>query len=1351
MTVKEIRKIRHIREEDAVSPVIATILMVAITVVLAGTLYVWAANLAESNTGETLDLYSFSSRDSAGSPSLATDDNLAIVTMSQGDPIGWASLTIRVSVDGGASFNCALPGQSAGDCIVLEAETTDGGLWSVGEDITIKENGLDLCNADICELKITITNSRSGNVLGSTTTETEQGGAAVALPRSETVTVGPDGAVIQIQGAVISIPQGALSVDTELTFEALTASDLFALGDEDIDGYSIPTTFLKLTPHGTTFSQPVTVTIRVTDSMPTTPVIYTKSDDNGDWEEFTGQLNIGANTITFELYSFSYYFGTSATADDVNRISYWWGKVNQHFDNGVWATDPDGSSGANIDMLQYCQKWWPDTVSVQELPERESIIFYNAGNSGYFPTIKPVFECVSPDDGTGGGGSGGGGGDPNACSTDSDCLAGGYCLNGVCVYDDQDMDGISDSQDNCPNTANANQLDTDADGVGDACDNCPSDANADQANSDGDGYGDACDAYPNETAPVACPRNYDPVCGIDGNTYTNSCFAQLYNVQVDYNGQCGNCVPDCSGCECGDDGCGGSCGTCPNGETCNSNQLCVECQTAADCASGICANEVCVDCAEDADCPSGTICDGNGECISQGYGVVTWGPSTKGGDSSSVSSQLSSGVTEIFSTGSAFAALKVDGSVVTWGNNQVGGSVSSSVSAQLSSGVVEIFSTNSAFAALKSDGSVITWGASTKGGDSSSVSAQLSSGVTEIFSSSGAFAALKSDGTVVTWGDSGFGGDSSSVASQLTSIVQINGNYAAFAALKSDGSVVTWGSQYNGGDSSSVSSQLSSGVSEVYSTYAAFAALKSDGSVVTWGGSGSSFSTTEYGADSSSVSSQLTSITTIVAAESAFAALKSDGTVVTWGQATWGGDSSSVTSQLTSVTNIYSNVISFAALKSDGSVVTWGNPDYSGDSSSVSTELGSGVIDISSSDWAFAAIKSDGSVVTWNPDSWENRGGDSSSVSSELNSGVTEIYSSEMAFSALKTDGSLVTWGHPNYGGDSSSVSSYLNSGIIEVFSSGGAFAALDSDGANVPADGTPCDDGDSSTTNDVYTNGVCQGTQSNLPPEISYVVIQPNPIYGTDDADCQYSASDSDGMLTSITTSWTVNGQTGTNYLGVDPLPSSNFNAGDVLVCSVRADDDDGDYTIVNSSPITVSNSLPVVSSVVIGYSTQQHTSGTFAGDQLTCTPSGGSDADGDVLTYAFTWYLNGASHSTGQNLDTTGMSSNDVLYCSAVANDGTDNSATVSSSSTTVHTIHNIDIQNMAYSPSSITITAGDIIIWTNLDSMGHSATEDNNLFDSGLLSNGQTYTLTGLSAGTYGYYCSAHPSMTGTIIVQ
>ena len=61
----------------------------------------------------------------------------------------------------------------------------------------------------------------------------------------------------------------------------------------------------------------------------------------------------------------------------------------------------------------------------------------------------------------------------------------------------------------------------------------------------------------------------------------------------------------------------------------------------------------------------------------------------------------------------------------------------------MSSGVTEIFSTRQAFAALKSDGSVITWGDSNDGGDSSSVSIFLNSGVTEVFSTDSAFAALK--------------------------------------------------------------------------------------------------------------------------------------------------------------------------------------------------------------------------------------------------------------------------------------------------------------------------------------------------------------------------------------------------------------------------------------------------------------------------------------------------------------------------------------------------------------------------------------------------------------------------------
>ena len=117
------------------------------------------------------------------------------------------------------------------------------------------------------------------------------------------------------------------------------------------------------------------------------------------------------------------------------------------------------------------------------------------------------------------------------------------------------------------------------------------------------------------------------------------------------------------------------------------------------------------------------------------------------------------------------------------------------------------------YAALKDDGSVVTWGASDYGGNSSSVASHLQSGVVDIFSNTFSFAALKDDGSVVSWGNSIRGGDSSSVSNQLQSgVVQIFSTHVAFAALKDDGSVITWGHPDHGADNSSVSDQLQSGV-----------------------------------------------------------------------------------------------------------------------------------------------------------------------------------------------------------------------------------------------------------------------------------------------------------------------------------------------------------------------------------------------------------------------------------------------------------------------------------------------------------------------------------------------------------
>lgn len=378
--------------------------------------------------------------------------------------------------------------------------------------------------------------------------------------------------------------------------------------------------------------------------------------------------------------------------------------------------------------------------------------------------------------------------------------------------------------------------------------------------------------------------------------------------------------------------------------------------------------------------------------------VDTWGEASGGGDSDSASIELQD-VKSISATGYAFAALKADGTVVTWGNPVYGGN-SEKVQAELKN-VIEIHSSSGAFAALKDDGTVVAWGNTANGGDASSVQSDLTT-VRTIYSTFSSFAALKEDGSVVTWGSPTGGGDSDAVRAELTSVKYIYATYDAFAALKDDGTVVTWGSAISGGNSTSVLDQLFD-VESIHATKQSFAALKKDGSVVTWGNR-------VYGGDSGAVQNLLTGVKSIVGTDAAFAAIKDDSTVVTWGVSDQGGDSSEVEDRLNDVIAVYPNGLSFAALKKDGTVVSWGHRNYGGDSLSVQGLLNS-VENIFSTSGAFAALKEDGSVVTWGHDLY---GGNSVPVQRDLQQ-INHIYSNNSTFSALRKDGEVVTWGQfPN-------------------------------------------------------------------------------------------------------------------------------------------------------------------------------------------------------------------------------------------------------------------------------------------------------------------------------------------------
>lgn len=89
-----------------------------------------------------------------------------------------------------------------------------------------------------------------------------------------------------------------------------------------------------------------------------------------------------------------------------------------------------------------------------------------------------------------------------------------------------------------------------------------------------------------------------------------------------------------------------------------------------------------------------------------------------------------------------------------------------------------------------------------------------------------------------------------------------------------------------------------------------------------------------------------------------------------------------------------------------------------------------------------------------------------------------------------------------------------------------------------------------------------------------------------------------------------------------------------------------------------------------------------------------------------------------------------------------------------TAVAGLNSVMIQNFAFSPATLTIKTGTTVTWMNKDGAPHQIASDPGsavAFTSESLANGASYQFTFNQPGTYSYYCTIHPSMKATIIVQ
>lgn len=192
-------------------------------------------------------------------------------------------------------------------------------------------------------------------------------------------------------------------------------------------------------------------------------------------------------------------------------------------------------------------------------------------------------------------------------------LAWNLCISFSCSDPDRNFDNLYDPQ-------NAH-LDYDGDGLSNGSDPCPTDPENDDPDNDSlCGMFDRCPEDPTNSDP-----DQDALCGV-----ADPCPDDPTNTDPDTDGLCADadpcpmdpmnacCIPNCAGRGCGDDGCGGTCGSCSNGAVCISfrcEQPCVPRCTGLECGDdgcgrmcGVCDSASCMVCSS-GNCVAGNPCE----------------------------------------------------------------------------------------------------------------------------------------------------------------------------------------------------------------------------------------------------------------------------------------------------------------------------------------------------------------------------------------------------------------------------------------------------------------------------------------------------------------------------------------------------------------------------------------------------------------------------------------------------------------------------------------------------------------------------------------------------------------------
>ena len=75
---------------------------------------------------------------------------------------------------------------------------------------------------------------------------------------------------------------------------------------------------------------------------------------------------------------------------------------------------------------------------------------------------------------------------------------------------------------------------------------------------------------------------------------------------------------------------------------------------------------------------------------------------------------------------------------------------------------------------------------------------------------------------------------------------------------------------------------------------------------------------------------------------------------------------------------------------------------------------------------------------------------------------------------------------------------------------------------------------------------------------------------------------------------------------------------------------------------------------------------------------------------------------------------------------------------------------VDNFSFTPSTLAVPVGATVTWTNHDDVPHNVVSTEKKFGSPVLDTDEKFSHTFAAAGSFKYYCSIHPRMTGRVVV-